>query len=106
MKLSNFRDCVVANSCLKSYALIDCTTGYLWWKKTVTRVIQCDIWDSWKFADTGKKVKPYKVIRELESDWVAKETLRKLKKSTAKLEAAITDYYDYIYRIERNEKTI
>lgn len=81
MKLSNFRLIEVEGKRMngelfdRMIALVDVTTGFLWWKRTKTRKIyrrQCGFWH---FDDTMEQT-PGMRDEELEQGWRAKYGLK------------------------------
>lgn len=57
MKVSNFRNYERTGTSCTSFeydAEVDFTTGFLWWKKTVTRKIHRVYAEFWFWVDTGR----------------------------------------------------
>ena len=64
MKISNFRNYDRKGTTCLTYkydAIVDVTTGFLWWKKTVVRRVHRKYASAWFFVDTGKFTQGYDV---------------------------------------------
>lgn len=75
MVLSNFRDYKTQGSRHPTYAKVDLTKGFLWWKKTKTVDICKDAYTVfWFFVETGLFT-PSIEVEELERSYLAKQNV-------------------------------
>lgn len=74
MIISNYRDQVLTGKNAMDWvytALVDVTTGFLWWKKTRTEKITKSYARNWYFVSNGKYT-PGWVVEELARSYEAK----------------------------------
>ena len=74
MRISNFREYVITGKSALDQthsALVDVTTGFLWWKKTQTEEISRFCGEGWFFTASGVYTPGYQV-EELVRSYTAK----------------------------------
>jgi hypothetical protein len=77
MKITNFRSMVHTGTSPLNWefsAVVDVTTGFLWWKKTKEREVSRKFCEFWFFTDNGK-LTPTFAVEDMERGYKARNKL-------------------------------